>query len=158
MFEYWVLSAVIWAVLVWAERSSNFTMILLRLPSTTLHECSHFLTGAALCNSLPSFPSIIPHREGDGWVLGSVNAQVTWFSAFPVGMAPLLLLPGFWAAHRFTHIPPMYQALLLPFVIQACTPSGQDFRVAFSTIRGSLFWLGAIAVGALIIGDKYRLF
>jgi hypothetical protein len=153
-----VLSAVIWAVLIWAERSSNLAMIMLRLPSTAIHEASHWVTAAALCSSLPSFPSIIPRREGGGWVLGSVNAQITWFSSFPVGMAPLLLLPGFWAVHRYTHIPPLYQALALPFVIQACTPSGQDFRVAFSTIRGSLFWIGVLAVGILLIGDKYRLF
>jgi hypothetical protein len=108
--------------LVWAERSSTLAMILLRLPSTATHEMAHFLCATCLGKS-PSFPSIIPHRDGNGWQLGSVTVQITWLTAFPIAMAPLLLLPAFWALHRHTHVAPLTQALLLPFVIQACTPA-----------------------------------
>jgi len=126
-------------------------MILLRLPSTALHEfLGHWLPGFCLGCS-PSFPSLWPRFEGDGWRLGTVTARVTWFSAFPVGMGPILLLPEFWLFHRYTHLSHFAQALILPFVLQACTPSRQDFRVAFSTFRGFVFWLVVLAAGAAFI-------
>jgi len=73
---------------------------------------------------------------------------VTWISAFPIAMAPLLLLPGFYLLHRHCHLTPLSQAILLPFVIQGCVPSRQDFKVAFNSVRGPLLWL-ALFLGAM---------
>lgn len=125
-------------------------MILVALPSTILHELAHFLT-ALILGCHPTLPSVIPRPEGRGWRLGSVSARITWLTAFPVALAPLLLLPAAFLIAPHVHLQPVAQAALLPFILRACTPSMPDLKIAFSSFAGNLLWFAASFASLFLI-------
>jgi len=69
-------------------------------PGTLAHELSHYLVAFVL-GGHPTFPSLIPVREGRAWRLGQVQCRAGRIRGLFVGLAPLLLLPlaYLWAAH-----------------------------------------------------------
>jgi len=74
-------------------RRSFWLVSLLALPGTFCHELCHWLVGTAL-NGQPLRFTVLPRREGRGYVLGSVAlGNLRWYNAFFIGLAPLLLLP-----------------------------------------------------------------
>lgn len=115
------------------------------LPGTVAHEGLHYLTGLAL-GAQPAGFSLLPRREGRGWMLGSVSfAHVRWYNAFFVGLAPLLLLPGayyltLWRLHGALAIG-WREALavyLIANLVYAALPSWQDLRIA---ARSPIGWV-----------------
>lgn len=124
---------------------------------TIFHEVSHFLVGKILLAKPTDF-SLVPHKvEESGrkyYVLGHVSfSKLNWFNSLPVAMAPLLLLLiayyvennywklveySFWNFIIFTY-------LLIVFIINAI-PSRQDYKVAFDSLFGLLFWVTLITV------------
>ena len=81
---------VVWVGL-FRVRSSSTLLIFFNLPSTFLHELSHWLV-ALITSSSPGFPSVWPRRSPGGWQLGSVKFRPKAWSAGWVALAPLVLL------------------------------------------------------------------
>lgn len=104
------------------------------LPGTASHELSHWIL-AKLFFARPTFPHLLPVRDGRHWTLGSISFVPSVANAIPVALAPLLLFPaGVWYA---VHIMMPTDGAWLIFhgwvassMFLACTPSRQDWKVA----------------------------
>ena len=73
-------------------KRSFWLFSLLVLPGTLCHELCHWLVGK-LMNGQPVRFTVFPRRVEHGFVLGSVTlANLRWYNAFFIGLAPLLLL------------------------------------------------------------------
>ena len=125
---------------------------LLVLPGTFAHETCHWFLGLVL-NGQPASFTLLPRREGRGWVMGSVSfAHVRWYNAFFIGMAPLLLLPmayalmlwrlGLSPGFRWQEALAVY---LIANLVYASLPSWTDFKVAARSPVGWLLLAGALA-------------
>ena len=118
-------------------RRSFWLLSLLALPGTFCHEVCHWVVGKVL-NGQPVNFTVIPRREGRGYVLGSVGfANLRWYNAFFVGMAPLFLLPAayllfLWqlGARPGLGWPEATMVLLLASLVFGSIPSAQDMRIA----------------------------
>ena len=125
-----------------ASRMGTLSMVLLRLPSTVMHELAH-LVAALVTFAKPDGINIIPRRVDCGWILGSVQCGRLWMlNAFPVGMAPALInLPlAWWIFQRHTTAGYIWAFLL----VTAAVPSEQDLRVALSSLVGAGLWIGGL--------------
>ena len=141
-------------------RVAPWWQVLSALPGTIAHELSHLIV-AFISGGRPRGFTVIPrsqeHRRGDGavvklWTLGSVtigNAGV--LSAFPTGLAPLLLNVVAWYLYRhwFSWFPqdlPHTLGLYLAVSVlcSSSLPSAQDVRVAFSSLSGVALYGGVI--------------
>lgn len=132
-------------------RRAFWLFSVLVLPGTFAHEGSHFLLGLVL-GGQPASVTLIPHREGQGWVLGSVTFQnLRWYNVFFIGLAPLLLLPAAYrlALWRLEAGPVLgwREALALYGIanlIYACVPSWHDLRMAARSPIGWLMLAGGL--------------
>lgn len=134
-----------------ASRMGTLSMVLLRLPSTLLHELAH-LAAALITFAGPTDIDISPRRAGGGgWVLGCVKCnRITWYNAFWVGLAPLAInLPLAWWVHQRQTLGGYVMAFLL---LTAALPSNQDVRVAFHSVMGAMVWIGLGVVVAAGFG------
>ena len=153
---------------------ANKNIILLSLfflPATFLHELAHLIVGIATFAKPTSF-NLIPKKENDSYVLGSVNFKnINFFNAFPVSIAPLILLVLVYVLDKnnfqiykkayelifhntfefnlFTFLSLIYLNYIL---IYSGIPSVQDFRVLISKPVGLFFWILVIII---IIGFHY---
>lgn len=64
----------------------------LGFPGVVIHELAHFFV-AFLLLANPESINLVPKREGDRWILGSVRFEASWWSAGPAALAPLYILP-----------------------------------------------------------------
>lgn len=118
-------------------RRSFWLMSLLALPGTLAHELCHWGLGKLL-NGQPVRFTVLPRREGRGYVLGAVSfANLRWYNAFFIGMAPLLMLPAAYALVRWRlAVRPTWgwrealPAFLIANLVFGALPSWQDLRVA----------------------------
>ena len=144
----------------WAKRMF-WVFSMLVLPGTFAHECSHWLVGVLL-NGQPSRFTLVPRKEGRGWVMGSVGfSHVRWYNAFFIGLAPLLLLPlayglsvwrlGQWLGFRWQELLAVY---LIANLVYAATPSWQDLKIA---VRSPVGWV-LLAGGLLWASHAYGYF
>lgn len=137
------LGLVLW--LMNQARRSFWLLSLLALPGTCCHELCHWLMGKLL-NAEPVRFTVIPRREGRGFILGSVGfANLRWYNAFFVGLAPLLLLPlayglFLWRLDAKPSLggPEAAMVFLLANLLFGALPSGQDLRIA---ARSPIGWL-----------------
>jgi hypothetical protein len=133
-------------------RRSFWLVSVLALPGTFAHELCHWLLGKVL-NGRPVRFTVLPRREGRGFVLGAVAfANLRWYNAFFIGLAPLLLVPGAYAlfrwrltAHPSLGWPEALMAFLVANLLFGAVPSGQDLRIA---ARSPVGWLLLAAGGA----------
>ena len=146
------LAATLW--LLNKARRSFWLFSLLILPGTLCHELCHWILGHLL-GGRPTHFSILPKREGRGWVLGSVGlANLRWYNAFFIGLAPLLLLPlayglllwrlGGTPRLGWTEAGLMF---LLANLVFGAIPSRQDLKIAARSPIGWLLLVGALAWG-----------
>jgi hypothetical protein len=120
-----------------ARRSGIFLLALWNLIGVVLHEFAHLLVGTVL-RAGPAGFSLLPHREGRYWRLGSVSfARITPLNAVPVALAPLGLAGvAYWSARNwFDWNRPSLPATLALYValyilLYNALPSRQDLRVA----------------------------
>lgn len=121
-----------------AARMGTLSMVILRLPSTSLHELAHLLMSLVTFAGPNGF-SVFPKRSLDGWVLGSVQcSRLGMFNSFPVAMAPLLInVPVAWWTFHLQTLPGYIAAFLF---LTAAVPSGQDLKVAISSFIGFMLW------------------
>jgi hypothetical protein len=145
-------AAMLW--LLARTRRSFWLISVLALPGTLCHELCHWTAGRLL-NGRPVRFTVIPRREGRGFVLGSVAfSNVRWYNAFFIGLAPLLLLPGAYRLFlwRLGHAgalgwPEVGLVFLLANLVFAAIPSGQDLRIAARSPIGWLLLAAALAWG-----------
>lgn len=124
------------------------------LPGTFCHELCHLCVGGLL-NGQPAAFTILPKREGHGYVMGSVAfAHVRWYNAFFLGMAPLLLLPAAYGllAWRLRGHPAVNWGeglwlYLIANLVYASLPSWQDLRIAARSPIGWLLLAAAATYG-----------
>lgn len=131
-----------------SARMGTLSMVLLRLPSTAVHEMAHLFMSLVTFAGPNGF-SVFPKRTPDGWILGSVEcARLGMFNSFPVAMAPLLInIPiALWMFK--TQNPAGYVCSFL--FITSSVPSIQDLKVAIQSFLGFMVWLCGIAVGFLV--------
>jgi len=122
---------------------------------TVFHELAHFIVGKILL-AKPTNLSLIPHKvEEPGrkyYVLGHVGfSKLNWFNSLPVAMAPLLLLllayyieNNYWKLVEYSFWNFIIFAYLLIVFILNAIPSRQDYKVAFDSLFGMLFWVTVI--------------
>lgn len=143
-------AAVLW--LMNQARRSFWLVSLLALPGTFCHEACHWVAGWLL-NGQPVRFTVIPRREGRGYVLGSVHfANLRWYNAFFVGMAPLIMLPlayglFIWrmAARPTIGWSEAAIVFLLANLVFGSVPSWQDVRIAARSPFGWLLLAGGLA-------------
>ncbi|MDP1831296.1 MAG: hypothetical protein Q8K67_04500 [Geothrix sp.] len=146
------MAAMLW--LLNQARRSFWLFSLLALPGTLCHEACHWVIGKLL-NGRPARFTVIPRREGHGFVLGSVALQnLRWYNAFFIGLAPLLLLPLahgllLWrlGSHPVFGWPEAGIAFLLANLVFGAVPSWQDLRIAARPPMGWLLLAGALVWG-----------
>jgi len=137
-------------------RRSFWLFSLLALPGTLCHETCHWGMGLLLRGQPLRF-TVLPRREGHGFVLGSVSFRnLRWFNAFFIGLAPLLLLPlayglFLWrlGANPEFKWPEAAALYLLANLLFGALPSWQDLRIAAKSPIGWLLLAGLLAWGWL---------
>ena len=148
------MAAMLW--LLNQARRSFWLFSLLVLPGTFCHELCHWTVGHLL-GGRPIRFTVLPKREGRGWVLGSVAlSNLRWYNAFFIGLAPLALLPVaygllLWRVGgdpRFGW-PEAGALYLLANLVFGGIPSRQDFRMAARSPIGWLLLAAALAWGWL---------
>lgn len=135
-------------------RRSFWLFSLLVLPGTFCHELCHWILGHLL-GGRPTHFTILPKREGRGWVLGSVGlGNLRWHNAFFIGLAPLLLLPLAYGLllWRLGGTPRFGWAeagmiFLLANLVFGAIPSKQDLKIAARSPIGWLLLAAALAWG-----------
>jgi hypothetical protein len=145
------------AVILWLLNQARrffWLFSLLVLPGTICHEACHWVAGRLL-NARPMHFTVIPRREGRGFVLGAVAlGNLRWYNAFFVGLAPLVLLPLTYAlllwrltADPVLGWPEIGVAYLLGNLVFGAVPSWQDVRIAARSPIGWLLLAGGLAWG-----------
>lgn len=145
-------AAALW-VLNQAKRSF-WLCSLLALPGTLCHEACHWIAGKLLRGEPVRF-TVMPRREGRGFVLGSVAFKnLRWYNAFFVGLAPLVLLPLAYGlllwrlgSHPLLEWSEAAVVFLLANLVFAALPSWQDLKIA---ARSPVGWL--LLGAALVFG------
>ncbi|NEX64062.1 hypothetical protein [Noviherbaspirillum galbum] len=157
---YLLPSALLAALLHALSRRHAFFLAWL-LPGTFMHEMAHLLA-AAVTNARPVSFSILPRRQGNAWILGTVGcANIRWYNGLFVGLAPMLVLalPVGVAVWRTRHgvawewDDAWIAALLAPQLV-SWLPSSADWRLALHSwpislaaaiLLGMFFWMGGHA-------------
>lgn len=120
-----------------APRLGMWAFSLFALPGTAVHELSHWLV-ALLLGAKPSFPNIIPKREGSTWKLGSVRMTPNILTRIPIALAPIALLPfGIWYAVAHPEVTAGWDLVhvwIAGTLIAASLPSRQDWWVALPAL------------------------
>ena len=120
-----------------APRLGMWAFSLFSLPGTVAHELSHWLAAFVL-GARPSFPGLIPKREGSGWTLGSVKVSPDILTRIPNTLAPVVLLPlGIWSAVVHSDAQGgwyLAHIWVASTVLYASLPSRQDWLVALPAI------------------------
>lgn len=139
--------------------------LLLRFPSTVLHESAHYAVGF-LTGGRPAGFRITPRREKkrgifgskERWLLGSVTLRRPGIiSALPSALAPLLFLPlavllyrhwFHWFPADLGHSSLLGVAILI--LLSASVPSIRDLEAAFSRPAGVLLYGVGFGVAVLV--------
>ena len=115
---------------------------------TFVHELCHFIV-ALILNGKPIWFSIIPRREGNMLVKGHVVcANITYYNALPIGLAPLLgLFPLLLLDVRGGFL----ECFLFITLAMSILPSSQDIRVVFTQPMGLLMYISLFATTLFIL-------
>lgn len=133
----YLLPALLLALLIRYLSARHPAFFLFTLAGTICHELAHYSVGW-LTGARPSGMTVVPRRVGAGWELGSVRlANVRWYNAAPMALAPLLVLAlPFGVAWWRTRpggglgLGDIGLALLVAPQFLACWPSSTDWRIA----------------------------
>ncbi len=125
-----------------APRLGMWMYSIFALPGTVAHELAHFAV-ALLLRAKPSFPNLIPKRDGDAWRLGSVQAAPNFITTIPIALAPFMLLPaGLWYAVHIMSAGTgwwyLIHAWIASTILIGSLPSRQDWFVAMPAIMCAL--------------------
>lgn len=127
-----------WLGLMRSLRHSGYSLALLSLAATWLHEMMHLIYGLVLGAKPVSF-SLWPKRVEGGWVLGSVGfTRLTIWNAAFVAFAPLTLVVIGVALFQWWLVPAYVAGSYTQWFISgylvaccffSCLPSSTDVRV-----------------------------
>ena len=136
--DHLLIGAILSFDLVVAPRLGMWAYSLFSLQGTIAHELLHWFVARVL-GAHPSFPSILPKRDGNVWRLGGVNFVPSLLNRIPIALAPFLLLPvGIWYAVVVMHPATGWWYLAHGWVassfLVASLPSRQDWIVALPAI------------------------
>ncbi|HJV89821.1 MAG TPA: hypothetical protein VJ623_05900 [Holophagaceae bacterium] len=153
------LTAALW--LMNQARRSFWLLSLVALPGTFCHELCHWGIGKLL-RAEPVRFTVLPRRQGGGYILGAVTfANLRWYNAFFVGLAPLLLLPLAYAlfrwrlgAHPALAWPEAAMVFLLANLVFGSLPSGQDLRIAARSPIGWLLLAAGLTWGGMRLRER----
>ncbi|HJV21860.1 MAG TPA: hypothetical protein VJ570_04140 [Holophagaceae bacterium] len=153
------LSVALW--LMNQARRSFWLLSLVALPGTFCHELCHWGIGKLL-KAKPVRFTVLPRRQGDGYILGAVSfANLRWYNAFFVGLAPLLMLPLAYGLFRWRlgaepsfGWPEGAMVFLLANLVFGSLPSGQDLRIAARSPIGWLLLAGGLAWGGMRLRER----
>lgn len=154
---FFILFVLIIERLKWISRRNIFTAWLFSIIGTFLHELAHYIV-ALILNGKPKGISIIPRKEGNGYILGTVNCRnITWYNKSLIGLAPLLIFVfiyymdiyffTYFQDNLYTQLLYMYLVVML---LSSAIPSSTDFKVAFEGL-GTFF----VIVTSMLIGFIY---
>jgi hypothetical protein len=121
-----------------APRLGMWAYSVFALPGTLAHEFCHWLV-ALILGARPTFPNLIPKREGHAWRLGSVRASTNFLTVIPIALAPFALFPlGIWYAIHIMSPTVGWWYLLHVWIastlLDSSLPSKQDWSVALPAI------------------------
>jgi len=151
-----------WGILLIAalfEIRSRIRSHLIHYPATLLHELAHLVLAKILRGGPQRF-TITPKKQDDGTVvLGSVScAKIIPLNAFPISLAPLVMIPLAYALYSHWHIwfpNNMLYSIGLYFVmfllLTASMPSSTDWKLAFRDPVVGICWTGVVAIGCWIV-------
>lgn len=136
--------------------------IIASLPSTLLHEMAHW-TVALVTGGRPALPSVVPYKEGKGWVLGEVVFHAGRFNSAPITLAPLWCLAPLATWGLFVRNPTAswaheaWAGVLFGFMALACVPSRTDWGIALQRPMGLpivalMLWFEAHYVWSQVAG------
>jgi len=136
LLVYLIPSAAL-ALLIRLLAGSHPAFFLLTVTGTLCHELAHYGV-ALLTGARPTALSVIPHRIGRHWQLGSVTLmRVRWYNAAPAALAPLLIFTLPWLVASWRTGPdwtfhPLDLALAFALAPQFLSfwPSAVDWRIA----------------------------
>lgn len=141
-----------WLVVMRSTRYSKWPVAVISLPGTFMHKLLHGLVGLLLFAKPRSF-SIVPKRQGDTWVLGSVGfANLNIWNAASVAFAPVLMLGIGWPLFQYLMLPSCLTSNYLIWLASgyvvacslfSCMPSATDFEVG--ALSGLMY--GSIGFG-----------
>lgn len=134
----------LWALM--GQIPSPFWRIVLRLPSTLLHELCHWVVALVTVSS-PGLPSIWPRRVAGGWILGHVQFRPRMFTCALVALAPLgLVAPVLIWALQLPSAGVLWRETLLvtglSYLLMAGVPSSADLAIAAQDPMGLLVLAG----------------
>lgn len=125
-----------------AKRSGAFGTGMMYMIGTIGHELLHFIVGLLL-NAKPIELNLWPEKTEGGYRLGSVVfANIRWYNALFVSMAPLLglLIVFFYTDYRVTQqssfrleTNDLLAWLVMAQALLSSWPSSQDFKVALTS-------------------------
>ena len=134
---HWLIGGMLVIHFVIAPRFGMLAFSLFSLPGTVAHELSHWIIAFVL-GARPSFPRLIPKREGGSWTLGSVRMSPNIVTRIPITLAPIALLPlGIWYAVSHSDAQGgwyLAHIWVASTVLYASLPSRQDWLVALPAI------------------------
>lgn len=145
----WTFILSVMVLNVYLEHLGMWPYSLFTLPGTCTHELSHYFM-AKLCFAEPRLPSLWPRRNGNTWIMGSVEFVPTFINVVPIALSPFLLFPfGILFAAYCVHPAAGWQYILYSWIggnmLFACIPSKQDWKVAaptllFATVLAALIY------------------
>lgn len=116
------------------------------LPGVFMHELAHLIM-SFLTRGKPVKFSVIPEKREDRYIMGYVlSANIRWYNAMFIGLAPLLWIPvGYFSAPYILAEQNMVlfivETYFLATVLYASIPSSQDFKLAIQ-----FSWLPALVI------------
>ncbi|MCU6498440.1 hypothetical protein LPN04_11595 [Rugamonas sp. A1-17] len=152
-----ILLIVVWLSLLRWVRYSGWGIAILTLIGTISHEALHAAVGWMVFAQPTSF-SVIPRRQKNCWVLGSVgfrNLNI-WNSA-PVAFAPLLLAWVSWLIFNHWTQPAFQNGNYMGWLVSgyvaavalfSCIPSHIDLKMGATSALMYGFVSGAVWLGA----------
>ena len=129
---------------------------------TVFHELAHFSMGVTFY-AKPVWFSLIPKRNGDSYVLGSVEFEnIRFYNALPVALAPLVL--NFFAYQLYfyslsldIHFKIAFSFLIFNLIISSI-PSSTDIKVILNKFSSIIFYILIILVYYLFINNYFKEF
>lgn len=150
----YLVPVLVTALLMRSIQSPVLLMSVLRFIGVLVHELLHLMVGTLML-AQPMSISLIPRREGNQIVLGSVAfKRLTWMNAWATALAPLLVVPGLFAiadwrltygARNITWGDLCWWILAAPLLLN-CWPSRTDWRLVL--ISWPIICLGLLGATA----------
>ena len=138
-----ILSFILYIFSLFKDR--HYLLALITLPGTFFHELSHLIV-SLLTNGKPISFTIIPKIRNGYIILGEVkSANIRWYNAFFIGIAPLLLIiQSFYiyymiVTNNYNYLTNIILIFLSANLLYSSIPSKQDLKVGMLSLYPLFF-------------------